>query len=85
MSEPDHGPESRRARPQAGATDRPLGLLAARHVPLSADQEQAAVDALAGLLAALIGRHGRVNPVLEVQPGGEVSSADTATPAPGEE
>jgi hypothetical protein len=51
--------------------DAPLRLLPARHVPLSAEQEQTAVDALGGLLASLIARDTPA-PVLEVHPGGEV-------------
>jgi hypothetical protein len=68
----------------AAAAHRPLRLLTTQHVPLSAEQEQRAVDALAGLFAALIARHGGVGPVLEVHPEGEVSSAETATPTEGQ-
>jgi hypothetical protein len=51
--------------------DAPLRLRPARHVPLSAEQEQTAVDAQGGLLAALIGRDGAAL-VLEVRREAEV-------------
>lgn len=85
MPQSDHQPPRRRVRPcPAAATDRSLRLLSARRVPLTAEQEQRAVSALAGLLAGLFARQGAVPPVLEVQPGGEVSSADMATHTPTE-
>ena len=43
-----------------GERDRPLRLLPPRLVPLSAEQERRAVDALAGLLAGLLERQGAV-------------------------
>ena len=46
----------RRPRPGDENRDRPLRLLPPRLVPLSADQERQAVDALAGLLAGLLAR-----------------------------
>lgn len=47
----------RRSPPGDEDRDRPLRLLQPRLVPLSAEQERQAVDALAGLLAALLARH----------------------------
>lgn len=41
--------------------DRPLRLLPPRLVPLSADDERRAVDALAGLLARFLERHDAVS------------------------
>jgi len=72
MAEPrDRHRGHRRQRLAPVRPDAPLRLLSARHVPLSAEQEQAAVDALGGLLAALVARDNAV-PLLEVQPEGEV-------------
>ena len=61
----------RRQRLAPVRPDAPLRLLPARNVPLSPEHEQAAVDALAGLLAAVIARDA-AEQVLEVGPEGEV-------------
>jgi hypothetical protein len=44
-------------RRQDDGRDRPLGLLPPRLVPLDAEQERRAVDALANLLAPLLAAH----------------------------
>ena len=51
--------------------DVPVRLLAAQHVPLSTDQEQAAGRALAGPLADLAARD-TASPALEADPEGKV-------------
>lgn len=49
---------ARRPREGDDGQDRPFRLLPPRLVPLSAEQERRAVDALAGLLAGFLERQG---------------------------
>lgn len=54
--------------------DRPLGLLPARLVPLSGEQERQAVDSLAGLLAGFLSRREALyDPTTDA---GQASAAD---------